>query len=84
MKKIQPIAATAMCILFMVLFAEELAAARAKHSDKARKGNRKAIEALEEVKRNQKQLVSRRENALYIQRVQVDEKEEKTDGERKD
>jgi hypothetical protein len=42
----------------------ELATARAKHADKARTGNRKAMEALEEVKRQQRQLASRRENAL--------------------
>ena len=46
----------------------ELAAARAKHSEKARTGNRKAIEALEEVKRQQRQLASRRENALAVLR----------------
>jgi hypothetical protein len=44
----------------------ELAAARAKHAEKARTGNRKAIEALEEVKRQQRQLASRRDNALRI------------------
>jgi superfamily II DNA/RNA helicase/transcriptional regulator with XRE-family HTH domain len=44
----------------------ELAAARTKHSEKARKGNRKAIEALEEVKRQQRQLADRRENSLTI------------------
>ena len=42
----------------------ELATARARHTDKARNGNRKAIEALEEVKRQQRQLASRRDNAL--------------------
>lgn len=42
----------------------ELAAARAKHSDKARKGNRKALDALEEIKRQQRELVLRRQNAL--------------------
>ncbi|MEK6717765.1 MAG: DUF3883 domain-containing protein, partial [candidate division NC10 bacterium] len=46
----------------------ELAAARAKHSEKARSGNRKAIEALEEVKREQRQLAGRRDNALVILR----------------
>jgi len=44
----------------------ELAAARAKHSEKARSGNRKAIEALEEVKRQQRQLTGRREQALKV------------------
>ena len=44
----------------------ELAAARAKHSDKARKGNRKAMEALEEVKRQQRELAARRQNALTV------------------
>ena len=42
----------------------ELADARAKHSAKARKGNRKAIEALEEIKRQQRELTVRRQNAL--------------------
>lgn len=46
----------------------ELAAARAKHSDKARNGNRKAMEALEDVKRQQRDLAARRENALAILR----------------
>jgi SNF2 family DNA or RNA helicase len=46
----------------------ELAAARARHSEKARAGNRRAIEALEEVKRQQRQLSSRRENALAVLR----------------
>jgi hypothetical protein len=44
----------------------ELAASRAKHAEKARTGNRKAIEALEEVKRQQRQLASRRDNALRV------------------
>jgi SNF2 family DNA or RNA helicase len=44
----------------------ELAAARAKHSDKARSGNRKAMEALEEVKRQQRELATRRQNALTV------------------
>ncbi len=44
----------------------ELAAARAKHSDKARSGNRKAMEALEEIKRQQRELVTRRQNALAV------------------
>ena len=42
----------------------ELAAARAKHSEKARTGNRKAIEALEEVKGQQRQLAIHRENII--------------------
>ncbi len=46
----------------------DLATARAKHSEKARSGNRKAIEALEEVKRQQRILVSRRENTLTVLR----------------
>jgi hypothetical protein len=46
----------------------ELAAARTRHSEKARTGNRRAIEALEEVKRQQRQLAGRRENALAILR----------------
>ncbi len=46
----------------------ELAASRAKHSEKARSGNRKAIDALEEVKRQQKELAGRRENALAVLR----------------
>jgi hypothetical protein len=44
----------------------ELAAARAKHAEKARTGNRKAVEALEEVKRQQRQLAGRRANALAV------------------
>ncbi len=44
----------------------ELAAARAKHSEKARTGNRKAIEALEDVKRQQRELAGRRDNALAV------------------
>jgi hypothetical protein len=44
----------------------ELAAARAKHSERARNGNRKAIEALEDVKRQQRELASRREKALAV------------------
>ena len=46
----------------------ELAAARARHSEKARSGNRKAIEALEDVKRQQRELSKRRENALAVLR----------------
>jgi SNF2 family DNA or RNA helicase len=44
----------------------ELATARAKHSDKARSGNRKAMDALDEVKRQQRELASRRHNALAV------------------
>ncbi|MCL6613252.1 MAG: DUF3883 domain-containing protein [Firmicutes bacterium] len=44
----------------------ELAAARARHAEKARTGNRKAIEALEEVKRRQRQLAERRAKALAV------------------
>jgi superfamily II DNA or RNA helicase/DNA-binding XRE family transcriptional regulator len=46
----------------------ELAALRARHSEKAQTGGRKAIEALEEVKRHQRLLASRRENALSVLR----------------
>jgi SNF2 family DNA or RNA helicase len=46
----------------------ELAVARAKHSDKARSGNRKAQEALEEVKRQQRDLAARRDTALAVLR----------------
>ena len=42
----------------------ELAAARARHSEKAKAGNRKAMEALEEIKDQQRQLAARRESAL--------------------
>lgn len=44
----------------------ELAVARAKHSDKARSGNRKAQEALDEVKRQQRELATRRDKALAV------------------
>lgn len=44
----------------------ELASTRARHSEKARTGNKKAIEALEEVKRQQRQLADRRKNALDV------------------
>jgi len=50
----------------------ELAVARAKHSDKARSGNRKAMEALEEVKRQQRELAARRHNALAVLRREPD------------
>jgi hypothetical protein len=46
----------------------ELATARAKHSEKARSGNRKATEALEDVKRLLRQLASRRDSALAVLR----------------
>ena len=46
----------------------ELAAARAKHAEKARTGNRKAIEVLEDVKRLQRQLAGRRANTLAVMR----------------
>jgi len=46
----------------------ELALARARHAEKARTGNRKAAEALEEVKRQQRQLVGLRESALNLLR----------------
>ncbi|MBI5470885.1 MAG: DUF3883 domain-containing protein [Ignavibacteriae bacterium] len=44
----------------------ELAAARAKQGEKARSGNKKASDALDEVKRNQKELAARRENAIAV------------------
>jgi SNF2 family DNA or RNA helicase/DNA-binding XRE family transcriptional regulator len=44
----------------------ELATARVKHAEKSRNGNRKAMEALDEVKRQQKQLIGRRESAMAI------------------
>ncbi len=50
----------------------ELATARAKHSDNARKGKRKAMEALEEVKRQQRELAARRQNALTVLRREPD------------
>ena len=50
----------------------ELAGARAKHSDKARGGNRKAIEALEEVKCQQRELAARRQNALAVLHREAD------------
>ncbi len=42
----------------------ELAAARARHAEKARSGSRKAMEALEEVKQQQRDLAGRREHML--------------------
>lgn len=42
----------------------ELATARVKHSAKARSGNRKAIDALEAVKRQQRELAANRDSAL--------------------
>jgi len=44
----------------------ELAMIRAKHAEKARGGNRKALEAVEEVKRQQKELSQRREASLAV------------------
>jgi len=44
----------------------ELAMIRAKHAEKARGGNRKALEAVEEVKRQQKELYQRREASLSV------------------
>jgi hypothetical protein len=46
----------------------ELAVARGKHVEKARIGNRKAMEALEEVKRHQKELAGRKAIALAVLR----------------
>lgn len=46
----------------------DLAAARAKHAEKARKGNHRAVEALEQVKRQQGQLAGQREQALAVLR----------------
>ncbi len=46
----------------------DLAAARARHAEKARTGNTKAAEALEEVKRQQKLLAGRRDRALALLR----------------
>jgi len=50
----------------------ELAAARSRHAEKARSGNRKAIEALDDVKRQQRQLSSRRESAIAALRREPD------------
>jgi hypothetical protein len=50
----------------------ELASARAKHAEKAKAGNRKAIDALEDVKRRQRQLATRREHALLVLRREPD------------
>jgi len=44
----------------------ELAMIRAKHAEKARGGSRKALEAVEEVKRQQKELSQRREASLAV------------------
>lgn len=44
----------------------ELATARAKHADKARRGNRKAMEALDEIKRQQRELTACRQKALDV------------------
>jgi SNF2 family DNA or RNA helicase len=46
----------------------DLANARTRHAEKAKAGSRKAIEALEEVKRQQRQLAGRRENSLMVLR----------------
>ncbi len=46
----------------------ELLTARVKHAEKARKGNRKAQEALEDVKRQQRELASKRDNVLAVLR----------------
>jgi len=48
----------------------DLAAARAKHAEKARTGNKKAIESLEEVKRQQKLLAGNREYALKALKIE--------------
>lgn len=50
----------------------ELAAARARHTEKARTGNPRAVEALEDVKRQQRHLASLRENALTVLRREPD------------
>ncbi len=44
----------------------ELAMARAKQAEKARAGKRKAVEALDEIKRQQRQLADRRDQALAV------------------
>ncbi|HOI74479.1 MAG TPA: helicase-related protein [Syntrophales bacterium] len=44
----------------------ELAMARAKQAEKARTGKRKAVEALEDIKRQQRQLAERRDQALAV------------------
>lgn len=44
----------------------ELAAARSKQSEKARSGNRKAAAALDEIKRQQRELASRKERAIAV------------------
>lgn len=50
----------------------ELATARAKHAEKARPGNQKAMEALEEVKRQQRELAGRRDHMLTVLRREPD------------
>lgn len=50
----------------------EFAAARAKHAEKARTGNRAAAKELEETKRAQRELTSRREHALAVIRREPD------------
>lgn len=42
----------------------ELAAARSRHAEKARAGNRKSVEVLEDIRRQQRQLSDRKERAL--------------------
>jgi superfamily II DNA or RNA helicase/DNA-binding XRE family transcriptional regulator len=44
----------------------ELAAARAKHAEKARAGNRAAIKEFEDIKRAQRELASRRDHAIAV------------------
>lgn len=44
----------------------EFAAARAKHSEKARTGNRAAVKELEDIKRAQREFASRRDHALAV------------------
>jgi SNF2 family DNA or RNA helicase/DNA-binding XRE family transcriptional regulator len=48
----------------------ELASARARHAEKARAGNRKSIEALDDIRHQQRQLSERRENALATLRLE--------------
>ena len=50
----------------------ELAVARARHSEKARAGNRKSIEALDDIRRQQRQLADRRERSLAVLRLEPD------------
>lgn len=46
----------------------ELATARARHSDKARQGNRRALKALDDIRQQQRTLANRRQTALNILR----------------